>query len=175
MITNEHSLISRNLLPCHQSCPSTLPNQYTWPQMPGSWIHPQAKISQWLDPCTGRIRFLSDAESRYATIELELLAVVWAVAKCKILLEGLKHFHILTDYNLLVPILNNWHLDEIKNLRLQRLKSHLMAFNFTTQWVKGSHNNGPDALLRNPITDPQVRTHLLNLTFTINQKCQLLK
>ena len=29
-----------------------------------------------------------------------------------------------------------------------------MAFNFTAQWVKGSCNNGPDALSRNPITDP---------------------
>ena len=99
-------------------------------------------------------RFLSDAESRYATIELELLAVVWAVAKCKVFLEGLQHFHILTDHNPLVPILNNRRLDEIENPRLQRLKSRLMAFNFTAQWVKGSCNNGPDALSRNPITDP---------------------
>ena len=33
-------------------------------------------------------RFLSDAESRYAIIELELLAVSWAITKCKLLLVG---------------------------------------------------------------------------------------
>ena len=33
-------------------------------------------------------RFLSDAESRYAIIELELLGVTWAIAKCKIFLAG---------------------------------------------------------------------------------------
>ena len=29
-----------------------------------------------------------------------------------------------------------------------------MAFNFTAHWMKGSHNNGPNALSQNPITDP---------------------
>ena len=51
-------------------------------------------------------RFLSDAESRYAIIELEMLAVVWAVHKCKMFLSGLQHYSILTDHNPLVPILN---------------------------------------------------------------------
>ena len=37
-------------------------------------------------------RFLTDAESRYAMIELELLGIVWAVAKCRLMLEGMPHF-----------------------------------------------------------------------------------
>ena len=51
-------------------------------------------------------RFLTDTETRYAVIELECLAVVWAVKKCHIFLSGLDHFTIITDHNPLVPILN---------------------------------------------------------------------
>ena len=104
--------------------------------------------------------FLSDAESRYATIELELLAISWAIAKCKVFLAGLQHFYIITDHNPLVPILNSCCLDKIGNPRLQRLKSHLMAFNFTAQWVKGSKNDAPDALSRNPVSDLQMEDSL---------------
>ena len=30
-----------------------------------------------------------------------------------------------------------------------------MGYNFTAEWVKGTLNNAPDALLRNPTSDPQ--------------------
>ena len=100
-------------------------------------------------------RFLTDTESRYAVIELEMLAVCWAVSKCKLFLTGLQHFTIITDHNPLIPIPNNHRLDEIENPRLQRLKTRLMAYNFTAQWVKGANNNAPDALSRHPVCDPQ--------------------
>ena len=60
-------------------------------------------------------RFLSDAESRYAVIEFELLAVSWAITKCKLFLAGLPHFTVVTDQHPLIPILNNHRLDEIEN------------------------------------------------------------
>ena len=50
-------------------------------------------------------RFLSDTESRYATIELELLAVTWAARKCHLFLDGHPSFEILTDHRPLIPIL----------------------------------------------------------------------
>ena len=31
-----------------------------------------------------------------------------------------------------------------------------MGYNFTVKWVKGTLNNAPDALSRNPISDPQL-------------------
>ena len=99
-------------------------------------------------------RFLSDAESRYAIIELELLAVSWAINKCHIFLAGLPHFSVITDHYPLIPILNNHRLDEIENPRLQRLKTKLMGYNFTAEWLKGALNNAPDALSRNPVADP---------------------
>ena len=57
--------------------------------------------------------FLTDTESRYAIIELEMLAVCWAVHKCNLFLAGLQHFTVVTDHNPLIPIMNSHQLDEI--------------------------------------------------------------
>ena len=84
-----------------------------------------------------------------------MLAVCWAVSKCKLFLTGLQHFTIITDHNPLIPILNNHRLDEIENSRFQRLKTRLMAYNFTAQWLKSANNNAPDALSCHPVCDPQ--------------------
>ena len=99
-------------------------------------------------------RFLTDTETRYAVIELECLAVAWAVKKCTIFLSGLDHFTVITDHNPLVPILNNHRLDDIENLRLQRLRTNLMAYNLTAQWQKGKDNKAADALSRHPHQAP---------------------
>ena len=99
-------------------------------------------------------RFLSDAESRYAVIELEMLAVSWAISKCRLFLAGLPQFIVITDHHPLVPILNTHRLDEVENPRLQRLKTRVMGYNFTAKWIKGVLNNAPDALSRHPVSDP---------------------
>jgi len=41
-------------------------------------------------------RCLTDAESRYAVIKLELLAVTWAIWKCRVFLMGMQHFDVIT-------------------------------------------------------------------------------
>ena len=99
-------------------------------------------------------RFLSDTESRYAVIELELLAVSWAIVKCNVFLAGLPHFVVVTDHHPLVPILNSHRLDEIENPRLQRLRTRIMGYNFTAEWIKGSVNCMSDALSRYPTANP---------------------
>ena len=98
--------------------------------------------------------FLSDAECCYAIIELEMLAVCWAILKCHTFLAGLQQFQLVTDHNPLIPILSSHRLDEIENPRLQRLWTRIMGYNFTAQWLKGSNNHAPDALSRNPVSDP---------------------
>ena len=105
-------------------------------------------------------RFLSDAESRYAIIELEMLAIAWAVTKCNIFLAGLQQFLVITDHHPLIPILNSHRLDEIENTRLQRLRTKLMRYNFKAEWLKGDHNKGPDALSRYPNSNPLPRDAL---------------
>ena len=99
-------------------------------------------------------RFLSDTESRYAIIELECLAVAWAIKKCHLFLAGLNHFTVVTDHNPLILILNSHRLDEIENPRLQRLQTRIMGYNFTAQWLKGSNNGAADALSRHPYQQP---------------------
>ena len=50
--------------------------------------------------------FLLDAECCYAIIELEMLAVcwaIWAILKCHTFLAGLQQFQLITYYNLLIP------------------------------------------------------------------------
>ena len=62
--------------------------------------------------CSGR--FLSDAESRYAVIELECLTIVSAVTKCGLVLHCFL-FESVTDHRPLVQILNHYSLDLIEN------------------------------------------------------------
>ncbi|XP_043223982.1 uncharacterized protein K02A2.6-like [Amphibalanus amphitrite] len=99
-------------------------------------------------------RFLSDTETRYAMVELELLAIVWALKKCHIFLRGLPHFEVLVDHRPLLPILNDFTLDTIENSRLQRLKEKTSLFNFTAKWIRGKEHVIPDALSRAPVDEP---------------------
>ena len=119
----------------------------------GFILQQQSPTGQWVLVQAGS-RFLSEAESRYAVIELEMLAVAWAANKCKTFLMGLQNFQVITDHNPLIPIVNSHRLDEIDNPRLQQLKTKLMAFNLTAKWCKGLTNRAPDALFCYPVWEP---------------------
>ena len=125
----------------------------------GFVLQQQSPTGQWSLIQAGS-RFLSEAESRYAVIELEMLAVTWAVMKCKMFLNGLQTFQVITDHNPLIPILNTHRLDEVENPRLQRLRQKLMAYSFKAEWCKGTTNSAPDALSRNPVMEPH-KTELI--------------
>ena len=45
-------------------------------------------------------------------VEIELLGIVWAVEKCRLFLEGLSNFEVVTDHRPLIPIINGHRLDE---------------------------------------------------------------
>ena len=120
----------------------------------GLVLQQQSSTGQWA-LIQVRSHFLTPAESRYAVIELELLAVTRGVMKCKLFLFGLQHFQVTTDYNPLVPIFNSHHLDEIDNPGLWCLHMILIAYNFTAKWCKGSTNAVPDALFCYPVLEPK--------------------
>eukprot|EP00117_Sycon_ciliatum_P038875 scpid16023/ scgid28814/ Transposon Ty3-G Gag-Pol polyprotein; Gag3-Pol3; Transposon Ty3-1 TYA-TYB polyprotein; Capsid protein; p24; Spacer peptide p3; Nucleocapsid protein p11; Ty3 protease; p16; Spacer peptide J; Reverse transcriptase/ribonuclease H; p55; Integrase p61; Integrase p58 len=107
-------------------------------------------------------RFLTDTESRYAMVELELLAAVWAVHKCRVFLLGLPTFSLIVDHQPLISILNHQTLDMVENPRLQRLKSKLSMYVFDTVWCKGSEHAIPDALSRAPVQDPSPEDEALD-------------
>ena len=98
-------------------------------------------------------RFLTSCETRYAVIELEMSAVVWAVKKCRPFLAG-RCFEIITDHRPLVSILTQKSLPEIENPRLQRLRMKLLDYQFTTSSRPGRQLAIPDALSRAPVDTP---------------------
>ena len=51
-----------------------------------------------------RSQSLTPTLQRYATIELECLAIIWAIQKCDYYQRGLPHFDIWTDHRPLVGI-----------------------------------------------------------------------
>ena len=99
-------------------------------------------------------RFVSDAESRYAVVELELCAVEWAMRKCRLYLIGLPSFTLVVDHQALVTILDKYTLDAVENPKHQALKEKLTPYVFKTVWRKGSLHSVPDALSRAPVSDP---------------------
>ena len=99
-------------------------------------------------------RFLTPKELRYDMIEIEALGAAWAVKKCHIFLHGLPHFDLIVDHKPLIPIFNQYRIDEIENPRLQRLRMKLTPYNFTAVWRSGKSHQAADALSRSPIDQP---------------------
>ena len=113
----------------------------------------QKELGKWrLVRCGSR--FVSDTESRYAMVELELRAAQWAMKKCRLYLMGLPTFTLIVDHQPLVTILDRYTLDQVENPRLQRMKEQMSAFTFQTTWRKGKEHQIPDALSRAPSKDP---------------------
>ena len=99
-------------------------------------------------------RFITEAESRYAMVELELIGAAWAMKKCRMYLLGLGHFTLVVDHQPLLSILNKQTLDYVDNARIQRIKASMAPYNFTAEWRKGKEHRIADALSRNPVNKP---------------------
>ena len=95
-------------------------------------------------------RTFTDVQKRYAPIEAELLAVVNAVTKCRLFLQG-REFTVVTDHKPLIPILNAKTLDDIGSARLLRLREKLAPYSFCATWTAGKGHFAADALSRSPM------------------------
>ena len=92
---------------------------------------------------------LSETQQIYATIELECLAIKWAVNKCDFYLRGLPAFTVLTDHRPLVGIFRK-QLHKLDSARL-RMREKLTNLSLKVKWVEGNTHMIADALSRLPV------------------------
>ena len=93
-------------------------------------------------------RSLTDTETRYAQIEKEALATVWACEKFSTYVLGMK-FLIETDHKPLVPLLGSKRLDSLPP-RILRFRLRLARFDYSIMHVPGKLLYTADTLSRAP-------------------------
>ncbi|XP_055386956.1 repetitive organellar protein-like [Condylostylus longicornis] len=122
-----------------------------------------AVLSQNGHPISFASRTLNDHETRYSTIEKELLAIVWSTKYFRPYLYGVR-FTIKTDHRPLV-----W-LNSLKepNSKLQRWRIKLNEFNFDIEYVKGKDNKVADFLSRINVENNEINV-LQNNVLSENQ------
>ena len=98
-------------------------------------------------------RFTHAAESRYAPIEGEALAVADALDKARHFVLGCKNLTIAVDHRPLLKIFGDRSLDQICNTRLRNLKEKTLRYHFKMVHIPGIKNRAPDALSRHPTGD----------------------
>ena len=122
------------------------PNRDTRVIVDGSKKDGVASILSQRDPPTGHyrvVRYDSRAttapEKNYAPIEVESLAILFALEKNHLYLHGLRHFTVSTDHQPLISL----YMDYRKEMSA-RVQKHKMAlqgkYNFTLVWEAGKDN-----------------------------------
>lgn len=94
-------------------------------------------------------RTLSSAERKYAVGEREALACVWACERWHTYLSG-RRFTLRMDHQALVSLLSSQGSGR-RPLRIAHWSEHLMRYNYTVEYCKGSENHVADALSRLPV------------------------
>ena len=91
---------------------------------------------------------LTETEQRYAQIEKEALAIVWACNKFSTFILGL-HFEIETDHKHLVPLLSTKHLDTLPP-RILRFRLQMARYDYAIHHSPGKSLLTADTLSRAP-------------------------
>ncbi len=95
-------------------------------------------------------RFTHAAESRYAPIEGEALAVADALDKSRFFVLGCEDLIIAVDHKPLLKVFGDRTLDEITNTRLRNLKEKTLRYKFTIIHIPGAKHKAADAISRYP-------------------------
>ena len=104
-------------------------------------------------------RFTHAAESRYAPIEGEALAVADALDKARYFVLGCEGLIVAVDHKSLLKIFGDRSLEDIPNSRLRNLKEKTLRYRFRVTHVPGMKNKAADAMSRRPTGRP-VKTDL---------------
>ena len=95
-------------------------------------------------------RFTHPAESRYAAVEGEALAVADALDKARFFVLGCSDLIVAVDHKPLLKIFSDRSLDDIPNPRLRNLKEKTLRYRFRIVHVAGMRNKAADAISRHP-------------------------
>ena len=95
-------------------------------------------------------RFTTEAESCYAPVEGEALALIYALESCRMFILGYPNLYISVDHQPLVAIFGDRALEKISNPRLFGIKERSMMYQFHIKHTPGKHNVAPDATSRYP-------------------------
>ena len=104
-------------------------------------------------------RFTHPAESRYAPVEGEALAVADTLDKARFFVLGCEDLIIAVDHKPLLKIFGNRSLEDISNARLRNLKEKTLRYRFTMIHVPGVRHKAADAMSRHPTGHPE-KMHL---------------
>ena len=116
------------------------------------WIHPDSKtlrMPDWKIVYAGS-RFTTDAEQRYAPIEGEAMALLFALDSCRMFVMRCSNLIFAVDHKPLTRCFNNRDLHDIKNPRLLKIKEKTLMYQFKIISIPGSDNNRAEALSRIP-------------------------
>ena len=107
-------------------------------------------------------RFTHPAESRYAPIEGEALAVADALERTRYFVLGCDSLIVAVNHQPLVKVLGDRKLEDIKNPRLFNLKEKTLPFKFKIVHLPGRKNLASDALSRHSHGTPGAEKLLLS-------------
>ncbi|KAJ8332694.1 hypothetical protein SKAU_G00424830 [Synaphobranchus kaupii] len=111
-------------------------------------VIPQRHQDVW-SPVAYASRSLTSTEQRYAQVEKEALALMWACERFRDFIIGL-HFKLETDHKPLVSLLGGQALDSLPP-RIQRLRMRLMRYSYIITHVPGKTLTTADTLSRAPL------------------------
>ena len=129
---------------------STSPNQLAW-QLTGL----KAALDSGYSRNTASVNPLNPsavahAESHYAPVEGEALAVAYALDKALFFVLGCSNLVIAVDHKLLLKVFGDQSLDEITSARLRNLKEKTLRYRFQMVHIPGVRHKAADAVSRHP-------------------------
>ena len=98
-------------------------------------------------------RFTHSAESRYAPIQGEALAIADALERTRYFVLGCDDLIVAVDHRPLLKVLSNRKLEDIKTPRLFNVKEKMLPFKFKIIHISGEKHLATDVLSRHPVGD----------------------
>ena len=103
-------------------------------------------------------RYLNNAEKRYSTNELELLAVVWGLEHFRFYIYG-KPVKLFSDHSALEPLLGRNRANKIYSARLTRWLDRIAHFDVSVNHIAGEEIKLTDYLSRHPTVIAETETN----------------